>query len=853
VKYHCCEPRRLEVIEHGSANNAIEFLEVLDRAAPPGVPPQRTLFVRLLRPGFELELADLSITGGERIPTVEIQWFSAADALPPEAEPGLVDGIAAADRARTLVVRTRSAGDASTYTFSIANQSTNPPGPTLFDPRLSSIRFSFKVECPSPFDCLEPRTCPERPEAPPRIDYLAKDYQGFRRLMLDRLSLLVPDWSERSAADLGVVLVELLAYAADGLSYQQDVIANEAYLGTARQRRSVRRHARLVDYVLHEGCNARAFVHFEVEGRVSLPAGTELLTRTPGLANAIVKQHPDERRKVVTDALAAGAQVFSTVHGAALDEALNGIPFYTWGDRDCCLPRGSTRATLGKKLADVLVVGSFLVFEEIRDPKQPRVSSEEVADKRHRWVVRLTRVTPAVDPSGKLFEEPPSDAPREVTEIEWHAADALPFALCISADGVDTAVARGNLALVDHGAWIEGEALGEVPSERLRVPAGSSAPCGETKREPAPLRFAPALQRGPLTHGFELAGFLGSKLGEAFVWTASALRALQPRAAAPEIELLGDPPGTALPGTWSPRRDLLQSSADDEHFVVEVENDGRARLRFGDGRHGRRPGAGTSFVARYRVGNGAIGNVGMDSIAHVVTAVSGIVRVRNPLPASGGVEPEDIEVARRDAPQAFRTQERAVTAADYAAMAERLPDVQRATARFRWTGSWHTVFVTADRFGGARVEGSFAARLRQHLERFRMAGYDLHADDPRYVPLDIALHVCVRPRYSQSDVLREVKRVLSSGVLSDGRTGLFHPDRFSFGNAVYLSQVVAAAQAVTGVDSVRAERFQRLSNPDPASLLDGVIPIGPLEIAQLENSPNFPERGRLRLSLGGGT
>src|SRR5205085_9849094 len=110
--------------------------------------------------------------------------------------------------------------------------------------------------------------------------------------------------------------------------------------------------------------------------------------------------------------------------------------------------------------------------------------------------------------------------------------------------------------------------------------------------------------------------------------------------------------------------------------------------------------------------------------------------ITNPLPAAGGIEPEDIEAARRDAPEAFRTQERAVTAADYAAAAERRADVQRAAATFRWTGSWHTVFVTADRFGGAPVDAAFAVQLRHHLERFRMAGYDLEVRPPRYVPLD---------------------------------------------------------------------------------------------------------------------
>ena len=70
--------------------------------------------------------------------------------------------------------------------------------------------------------------------SPPEIDYLAKDYASFRQLMLDHLALRVPGWTERSEADLGIVLVEILAYVADYLSYYQDAVATEAYLGTAR-------------------------------------------------------------------------------------------------------------------------------------------------------------------------------------------------------------------------------------------------------------------------------------------------------------------------------------------------------------------------------------------------------------------------------------------------------------------------------------------------------------------------------------------------------------------------------------------------------------------------------------------
>ncbi|MDO9354077.1 MAG: putative baseplate assembly protein [Solirubrobacteraceae bacterium] len=806
---------------------------MLDLASPPGAPRQQTLLVRLLRSGFALTPDNLRIDGGERIRTVGVAWCAPADALPAEAEAGLVDTVD--DLPRTLVVRTEGSGDFSSYTLSIVANAGSSLPPDGFDPRLSSIAFSFKVECPSDFDCADTTVCPPTATSSPDIDYLAKDYQGFRRLMLDRLSLLVPGWTERSAADMGVALVELLAYAADNLSYRQDVIANEAYLATARQRISVRRHARLVDHLLHEGCNARAFVQFEVSGEaIALPAGTALLTQTPGLPPEVPADSQAWR-----DALDRGAQVFETAHAAVLDDRLNRLDFYTWGDDACCLARGTTRATL-RGQAPTLKAGDLLLLEEVASPTTLQAAD---ADRAHRWVVRLTRCTASQDPSGRLFNTPAVDAPLDITEVEWDAADALPFALCLSvaADpALRVSVTRANVVLADHGRSLPPESLGSVPPLR---------------------RWRPTLAHGPLTHGFDLADLLAAPRpdeqdawatqGKPW-WPASAMLQIAPREAMPRIASLA---GTRASVTtfWTPQRDLLRSGAGAPDFVVEVGDDGLARLRFGDDDNGKRPDPDTAFVARYRIGNGVAGNVGAEAIARVVGASAGtFVRVRNPLPASGGVDAEDIEAARRDAPQAFRTQERAVTAADYAAAAERRPEIQRAAATFRWTGSWHTVFVTADRFGGAEVEARFAARVRAHLERFRMAGYDLEVNGPRYVPLDVRLHVCVKPDYFRADVLQAVQRALSSGVLPDGRLGAFHPDNFTFGQPVYLSRLIAAAQNVEGVDAVRCDRFQRLVNPDATTLDQGVIAIGALEIAQLANHRSFRERGRLALAAGGG-
>ena len=140
-------------------------------------------------------------------------------------------------------------------------------------------------------------------------------------------------------------------------------------------------------------------------------------------------------------------------------------------------------------------------------------------------------------------------------------------------------------------------------------------------------------------------------------------------------------------------------------------------------------------------------------------------------------------------PQAFRKQERAVTESDYVEVLKRHPEVQRATAEFRWFGGWYTVLVTIDRFGGNKVDAKFRADIRMYLEKYRLAGLDIEINEPRYVPLYIRMDVCVAPNYFRDIVKRELMELFSNSDLPDGRTGFFHPDNFTFGQPVYLSKV----------------------------------------------------------------
>jgi hypothetical protein len=82
--------------------------------------------------------------------------------------------------------------------------------------------------------------------------------------------------------------------------------------------------------------------------------------------------------------------------------------------------------------------------------------------------------------------------------------------------------------------------------------------------------------------------------------------------AVPEITLTGAVNNVKT--AWKPQPDLLACGPSDTNFVVEIDTDGTAYLRFGDDTNGLRPEPGTVFTANYRIGNGTAGNVGANSL-----------------------------------------------------------------------------------------------------------------------------------------------------------------------------------------------------------------------------------------------
>ncbi|KUG57440.1 hypothetical protein AVL62_13530 [Serinicoccus chungangensis] len=792
-----------------------------------GAPPQRTLVVHLVNGPVPTGwgTSEVRVLGGVRedpsLNPVEVLWahdavrIAGASGQPPVALPevtaadrDLVAATVPEDRREgAFVLRTSSSGDFSTYRVRLVGPG-GEGAPLGIDLPLSVSPVRFTVDCPADDDCALPSTPVPVVEDLLPGDYLARDYEALRVRLLDRLSTVLPVWTDRSPADPGVMMVELFAAVGDRLAGWQDAVAAEAYLPTARRRTSVRRHARLLAYPMHEGCSARTLLSFDVPSALTVPAGVAV-TDLPAAADVVT----------AADAADVGGTVFETAVGATLHPARNAIPLHAWGDSDHRLEPGATAGYVVTAVGvdPELASGDLLVLAE-----RPVGGDVSQGDPNRRYPVRLT--------SDPLRHDDVLEPGLWVWELRWSVADALTGPLQVTLPGAaqPVAVALGNVVPADDGASVARQPL--VPPT-----VGMSA-------------YWPRVSHPTV-----------ATVDRAYPTDAPAAELLHPdpRAALPWLELDDGQ------HTWTPRPDLLASGRLDTHLVVEPEPGGVARLRFGDGVTGRRPAVGTTFAASYRRGGGRRGNLAADRLVRRLAAPDGTdpfgglsVQVWNPVPATGGTDPEPMEDVVQLAPAAFRTQLRAVTSPDYATVAEQHPGVQRAVARRRWSGSWFTQAVTLDPVAAYADDPTVAQDVAAALEVRRMAGIDVTLERPLMVALSIALTACLHRDAPHAPTEAALRRAFTSGLREDGSPGFFHVDRFTFGQQVRLSDVVATAMGVQGVAWVEVSAFSRATaTPSAAAdtLAAGVIEAGPREVLRCDSDPSNPEHGRLELTVRGGT
>jgi hypothetical protein len=792
--------RRELLLAPGAPLNGIDYVDV--------APDQTRLAVHFLNavPVQGTLTGSVTITGGEVVTSVP--------AGPVDDAAGSADWSADSEGRPVLAVTVAAPGDFSTYRLTVASGK--------LDPFFSSAAFSFKANCPSTLDCAAPvPSCPPPAAEQVPIDYLAKDFGSFRQALSEFSALRYPAWVERSEADVGVVLMEALAAMADELSYYQDRVAAESTIATATQRLSAVRHARLVDYEPAPATTATTVLQLDVsaDGTGNWTIDTPLLCRALGADGSIIDFEIED------PALGLAGSPSFTVDARWNRGAL--APYY-WDDSQRCLTAGS---------AYFYVAGQDLGLY----PGQQLLLDTPAADSADPPVRELVQVSALADAEDQLLGQ-------QVTQVLLEAPTTQDHDLYRT-------VVAGNIVPAVQGLRQTDAFVIPDPALPPTGPVVVRAGPNSTPQD-ALADFRYCLASGPLAW-LAVPGqdedtavparpeimLSAAASGGTSAWTFRRwlLDAGPPGPPAPAY--------TLTPEKYSP---VLTSNA---ATWYDYDGDDGTTIRFGDGTFGASPPPGTAFTAVYRVGGGSAGNVPADTIVTVAPGQAQgpvVTACTNPFPATGGDDAETITQVRARAPQMFRAQPlRAVEAADYVAAAQSLPWVQQAGTTFRWTGSWLTVTTSANPAGTEEPTIAQLQALTALLDQRRLAGYESFVLPPRYVSVDLQITVCGLATAFASDVEAAVLAGLQPGPAPDGGAGFFDHSRWSFGQALESSALLAAVQACPGVAGVFQARYrQRGVQLDWAPLPD-TLAFAADQILRLDNDPSRPEAGSLRVTVAG--
>jgi len=791
----------------------------------------------------------ISVSGGERlaeVPVVRVTYKQ----VPLDGEMRTV-----------LEVRTAEPGDFSLYRLTIIDEPKQ-----RIDRFFNGVEFSFKQGCPSVLDCRPPG-----PECPPEafvdfpIDYLARDFTSLRNALLDFASQRYPQWTEKIEADAGVMLAEIMAALGDELSYIQDRYAREAHLQTATQRRSLRYHTRLVDYHIHDGLTASTFLDLTVKtgvGGTPVAAGKRVWTLGQGEPPI-----PFELGNGLADTTANnGKPKQFWVHAA-----WNVMPVHLPDISKPCLPVGATELSLEGMFPDTgpdqvppgedpvkFWLGKWLLLRT--NPKDPSMPAR-------RHLVRVKEVEHTTDP---LFLDAAND-PIVITRIRWEDAQALPFEMCL-------------LDLSVHGNIVPATA-GETITEFFLI-GGNEAIAAAPKihdDQSKEVKVHKAVERqGPLNN-------VTCQRSVTFLYSLkeTETRGLGWMEAHPEIEIQevevdvnSATKEVALqpsPNVWQWQRTLLDARGFQDAFTlddgtwrriigfrrigeviehVDYASGSGVTIRFGDGEFGRTPPDETVFRVRYRTGPGTRANLPADTVVNLRNPedetqadLAGVLdAVTNPLPITSGLDPEDTAVIKQIAPEAFRAITfRAVRPEDYAEIAERLPWVQRAGARFRWTGSWLSAFVTADPLGSFELSPEHRTELENLMDCVRQAGREVFVRNPRFVNIDLEIRICIEPFAYAGQVKARILEVLVGRKGVRPIKGFFDPDNFTFGTPLRRAALEATIQGVAGVRGVEKMRIRARGITELRDFDELTFNVSHDQVIRLQNDPRFPERGALRI------
>lgn len=198
------------------------------------------------------------------------------------------------------------------------------------------------------------------------------------------------------------------------------------------------------------------------------------------------------------------------------------------------------------------------------------------------------------------------------------------------------------------------------------------------------------------------------------------------------------------------------SSSSDKHFIVNMSDDQRPYIQFGDGQFGSKPSANSPIILTYYITKGEEGNAAENTIQSLSTELTvPKVKITNPNPASGGSNYENFDMLKEHIPLSIRTLGVAITKQDYLDVAKLAPGVDKAYVDFK-CGKFVNIYIVPD--GGGIASESLIDSTQKYISTKKIVTTNIQVlptgSSFIYIDLDVTGKASIRSNIIASDVLK---------------------------------------------------------------------------------------------------
>lgn len=282
------------------------------------------------------------------------------------------------------------------------------------------------------------------------------------------------------------------------------------------------------------------------------------------------------------------------------------------------------------------------------------------------------------------------------------------------------------------------------------------------------------------------------------------------------IDVLEGPVVNGQPSTvsYSYVSNLTNSAATARVFTININADNETEIVFGNGVNGKIPNPGQTIKASYRYGVGARGNIPANKITQFQNLPNPYLSVLSSTSATGGLNSESLESLRVNIPNAFATQNRAVSLSDYKAMVLSVGGVSKGTASYNSGTSTVTIYAApfvSDYLtytgNSIAVSSELQNAVVAYYEPRKMVGASVvAASSINLTAVNITATVNVLDGFVASNVLSDVIEALDN---------LFDFDNVFFNQTLSKGAIYRTIMNVVGVD------YATLSLPSTETVTSG--------------------------------